>query len=71
MAKRLEATLEAFVRELEHGPRILTIPLHPHLMGVPHRIAFVEQFLKRLRQRADTVFMTGAQIADWFAKVAG
>jgi hypothetical protein len=22
-------------------------------------------------ERADTVFMTGAQIADWFAKVAG
>ena len=71
MAKRLEATLETFVRELEHGPRILTIPLHPHLMGVPHRIAFVERFLERLRKREDAIFMTGAQIADWFAKAAG
>jgi hypothetical protein len=22
---------------------MLTIPLHPHLMGAPHRIAFIEQ----------------------------
>jgi peptidoglycan/xylan/chitin deacetylase (PgdA/CDA1 family) len=66
MAKRLEATLQCFARELDQGPRILTIPLHPHLMGVPHRIAFIEGFLARLRRRTDAVFMTGAQIADWF-----
>jgi allantoinase len=70
MAKRLEATLETFVRELGQGPRILTIPLHPHLMGVPHRIAFVERFLERLGKRTDAVFMTGAQIADWFVTTA-
>jgi peptidoglycan/xylan/chitin deacetylase (PgdA/CDA1 family) len=66
MAKRLEATLQCFAREIAQGPRILTIPLHPHLMGVPHRIAFLEEFLGRLRQRGDAVFMTGGEIADWF-----
>jgi allantoinase len=66
MAQRLEATLECLAREMAQGPRILTIPLHPHLMGVPHRIAFLEDFLGRLRQREDAVFMTGAGIADWF-----
>ena len=71
MVKRLEATLQCFVRELAQGPRILTIPLHPHLMGVPHRIAFIEQFLEQLGKRDDTVFMTGAQIADWFTKATG
>jgi hypothetical protein len=35
------------------------------------RIAFVEQFLERLGNRTGTIFTTGAQIADWFAKVAG
>ena len=68
MEKRLESTLQCFAREVAEGPRILTIPLHPHLMGVPHRIAFLEDFLARLKQREDAVFMTGEQIADWFAK---
>jgi peptidoglycan/xylan/chitin deacetylase (PgdA/CDA1 family) len=71
MGKRLDATLACFERELADGPRILTIPLHPHLMGVPHRIAFVEDFIGRLKQRGDAVFMTGSDIADWFAKAAG
>jgi hypothetical protein len=35
-------------------------------MGVPHRIGYLERFLATLRRRKDAVFMTGAQIADWF-----
>jgi len=66
MIERLEATLQCFTRELKHGPRILTIPLHPHLMGVPHRIGLLESFLDRLAERDDAVFMTGSQISDWF-----
>jgi peptidoglycan/xylan/chitin deacetylase (PgdA/CDA1 family) len=67
MTSRLERTLECFIKERSEGPRIFTIPLHPHLMGVPHRIGFLERFLDTLVKRKDTVFMTGAQIADWFA----
>jgi allantoinase len=65
---RLEATLECFEREIAQGPRILTVPLHPHLMGVPHRVAFLERFIERLKARGDAIFMTGAQIADWFVE---
>jgi allantoinase len=66
--KRLGATLECFEREIQQAPRILTIPLHPHLMGVPHRVAFLERFIERLKGRGDAVFMTGSQIADWFVE---
>ena len=71
MTKRLQATLDCFSREIAQDPRIFTIPLHPHLMGVPHRIGFLEEFLGRLRSRTDAVFMTGAQIADWFVAASG
>jgi allantoinase len=70
MTERLMRSLECFAKEFSAGPRILTVPLHPHLMGVPHRIGFLEQFLDMLGKRTDAVFMTGAQIARWYAGVA-
>jgi hypothetical protein len=70
MTGRLARTLECFTKERSAGPRILTVPLHPHLMGVPHRIGFLERFLDTLVKRKDAVFMTGAQIADWFIGAA-
>jgi hypothetical protein len=65
--RRLVATLEAFERELPHGPRIVTLGLHPHLIGVPHRIGQLERCLETLRAREDVIFMTGSEIADWYA----
>jgi allantoinase len=67
MFERLELTLECYLREIETGPRILHIPLHPHLVGVPHRIGRLERFLAALRKRKEAVFLTGGEIADWFA----
>lgn len=64
--KRVEDTLTCFDRELVDQPRVLTLPLHPHVEGVPHRAPNLERVLDRLMARPDTVFMTGAQIADWF-----
>jgi peptidoglycan/xylan/chitin deacetylase (PgdA/CDA1 family) len=57
MLTRLKFTLETFDGELAGNPRVLTIGLHPHLIGVPHRMPTL------LR-------MTGAQIADWFEGVS-
>ena len=47
-------------------PRILTLGLHPHLIGIPHRFVYLEQVLGELAARIDTVFMTGSSIADWY-----
>jgi len=54
-------------RLLAEAPRVLAIGLHPHLIGVPHRIGYLAQMLDLLMARDDTVFMTGSQIADWYA----
>lgn len=66
MYQRLSDTLDAFDRELETSPRVLPIGLHPHLIGVPHRIGYLAKMLDLLSARDDVVFMTGSQIADWF-----
>ena len=63
---RLCHTLESIDRELEQGPRVLSLSLHHHLSGVLHRIGFVEKMLDILLARDDTVFMTGGEIVDWF-----
>ena len=63
---RLEATLAVLERELEHNPRVLSIGLHPHIAGVPHRVYYVEKALDLLMNRSDTIFVTSGEIADWF-----
>jgi len=66
MYRRLVDTVAAFESELENQPRVLAMGLHPHLMGVPHRIGYLEKMLDLLMQRDDTIFLTGSEIADWF-----
>ena len=68
LGKRLERTAALFLEEIaETGePRVLTIPLHPHLAGVPHRFLDLKAFVDGLRARDDVVFMTGSQILDWY-----
>jgi peptidoglycan/xylan/chitin deacetylase (PgdA/CDA1 family) len=65
--RRFRDTLECYAEEAKHQPRILTIGLHPHIIAVPHRIAYLRRTVDALKSRSDTIFMTGAQIADWFA----
>lgn len=69
MYQRLRDTLETFAEELKSQPRVLTLALHPHLMGVPHRLGYLARMLDLLQKRNDTIFMTGSQIADWFISV--
>ncbi|HVY21107.1 MAG TPA: polysaccharide deacetylase family protein [Bauldia sp.] len=68
MARRIEATIATFQREIaETGQvRILAIPLHPHLSGVAHRIGYLTDTIDALLDRSDTVFMNGSQILDWY-----
>jgi peptidoglycan/xylan/chitin deacetylase (PgdA/CDA1 family) len=66
MYLRLENTVDTFDTETKKNPRILSIGLHPHLIGVPHRIGYLDRMLDLLMARDDTIFMNGSQIADWF-----
>jgi peptidoglycan/xylan/chitin deacetylase (PgdA/CDA1 family) len=64
--KRLEASLAVLERELEKQPRVLSLAMHPHVIGVPHRLYYLEKALDLLSARQDAVFMTSSEIADWF-----
>ena len=62
-------TLETFESELKENCRVMVLPLHPHLVGVPHRMNWFVKILDLLLARSDTVFLNGGQIADWYAEV--
>jgi peptidoglycan/xylan/chitin deacetylase (PgdA/CDA1 family) len=66
--RRLEKTVALFLEEIaETGqPRVLTIPLHPHLSGVPHRFLDLKAMVDMLLARDDVIFMSGSQILDWY-----
>jgi hypothetical protein len=66
---RIQDTVATFEPELPSQPRVLTLGLHPHQIGVPHRVGYLARGLRLLQQRNDVVFMTGGAIADWYRAV--
>jgi len=64
--KRFQDTADYFSSERGSPPRIITMGLHPHIIGVPYRLAMFERTIDMLMSRDDTVFVTGNQIVDWF-----
>jgi allantoinase len=66
LSRRVADTLAALETELMLGPRVLTLGLHPHLIGVPHRIGHLADIIGSLRSRHDAVFVTGGPIHDWY-----
>jgi hypothetical protein len=69
MLTRLRHTLAQF--EAEDAVRVLAIGLHPHLIGVPHRIHELHAMIAELAASKHTLFTTGSAICDWFAAVSG
>jgi peptidoglycan/xylan/chitin deacetylase (PgdA/CDA1 family) len=70
MYQRLADTVRCFDREVKRQVRVLALGLHPHLIGVPHRIGYLEKMLDILAARDDVAFMQGRDIAKWFAAVS-
>ena len=67
--ERVVWTLETFEGELKKNCRVMVLPLHPHLVGVPHRMNWFNKILDLLLARKDTIFLNGSQIADWYQSV--
>lgn len=64
---RVQAAIEVLAAEATGGSaRVLTLPVHPYLLGVPHRIGALIRILETLLSRRDTIFMNGSQIVDWY-----
>jgi len=64
-----DQVIAQFDRLYEDGAvtgRVMCLPLHPFVLGQPHRIAHLDRTLKHLRSREDVWITTAGDIADWF-----
>lgn len=64
--RRVAATLEVFSREAVAQPRVMTLALHPHVIGVPHLAHRLAESLDLLAQCDSVIFMTSSEIGDWY-----
>ena len=66
LERRVRASLEVFGREIEHEARLITVGLHPHLAGVPHRVDELRRILESLAAAPGSRFVTGSEIDEWY-----
>lgn len=65
--RRIADTLDFFrCSRVAPDTAVIGIGLHPHLIGVPHRIVHLERALQRLQRTAGVEFTTARDIAAWF-----
>jgi len=48
------------------GGRVMSIALHPYMMGSPQRVKHLDRALGYIRRHEDAWIATGAEIADWY-----
>ena len=47
--------------------RVMTIALHPHVIGVPHRMESFTAAIEELAAHPEVAFATSSEIGDWYA----
>jgi len=70
MLKRIKATLEVFDSEKTNNVKILTIALHPHIVGVPQNFKYLRDIIELLISKKDLMFMTSTEIGEWFIETS-
>jgi peptidoglycan/xylan/chitin deacetylase (PgdA/CDA1 family) len=57
---------EQLWRDARSQARVMALSVHPYIIGAPHRLRYFREALAHIRRRREVVFMTGAQIVDWY-----
>ena len=54
------------MRKARDQGRVMCIPVHPFILGQPHRIRHLDSILKHIASHDRVWMATGGQIADWY-----
>ena len=65
-ADRALDQFETFYEESKTQPRVMALPCHPYIVGVPHRIKYFRKIFETIRNKPGVLFWTGEQILDWY-----
>jgi peptidoglycan/xylan/chitin deacetylase (PgdA/CDA1 family) len=60
--RRIIETFEVLYEEGRQNARVMAVALHPFLIGVPHRIRYLDRALQHIRLQKDVWFATGSEI---------
>jgi peptidoglycan/xylan/chitin deacetylase (PgdA/CDA1 family) len=69
-AEFAEATIAMFDRFYAEGEgqgRVMCIPVHPFILGQPHRVRHLDNILRHIASHDRVWVARGAEIADWYA----
>lgn len=64
-----DRVIDQFDRLYEEGreqPRVMSMSIHPYIMGVPHRLKHFEAAYKYMLSKDDVWFATAEEIYDWY-----
>jgi peptidoglycan/xylan/chitin deacetylase (PgdA/CDA1 family) len=62
----LKVCFEQLYSEGAVSGRIMNIGLHPHVIGQPHRIGALREFIDYAAARKDVWFPTREELAAWY-----
>jgi peptidoglycan/xylan/chitin deacetylase (PgdA/CDA1 family) len=68
--ERVVAQFDRLYQDSAEQPRIMSMSVHPYIMGVPHRIGHFEAAYEHMLQRDDVWFTTPGEIYDWYISEA-
>lgn len=64
--KRAKDQFDRLYREGARQPRVMSMSVHPYIMGVPHRIKYFEAAYDYMRKQQGVWFPTAGEIYDWY-----
>lgn len=70
-ARMLKDQFDELYREGAESGRIMSVGLHPHVSGHPHRMPCFREFLSHAKQHPDVWWTTREEISSWYLQNHG
>jgi allantoinase len=62
----IKACFDQLYEEGEENGTVMCVPLHPFVVGQPHRISALHDVLRHVTSHADVWLATAGEISDWY-----
>ena len=66
LADRIRDSMAFYARDGFSRTRVMTVALHPHVIGVAHRMESFTAVMQELATHPQVAFATSSEIGDWF-----